>query len=175
MLLAHEGDTTLPAGETPNRGPGAGRASFACACAAGLKLFSTSGVDRIGRLGLRGQENRASPGHASSGPLSDKLGDWWCPDRILAGPGSTTGRVAGCCSWPGGSAPTLIRFRLAFTISQAAASALSMSPSFEVTATTMFFSGMNTTSAYHIVFDPLCQYTVYGISSPGSILIQPHA
>ena len=74
-----------------------------------------------------------------------------------------------------GSTPTLNCFTLAFTISHAAASACSKSPSFDVTATTMFFSGMNTTSAYHIVFDPLCQYTVYGISSLGSFLTQPHA
>ena len=46
---------------------------------------------------------------------------------------------------------------LDFTISQAADSACVMSPSFDVTATTIFMSGMNTTSAYHIVFDPLCQ------------------
>ena len=39
----------------------------------------------------------------------------------------------------------------------------------------MFFSGMNTTSAYHSVFDPLCQYTVYGISALGSFLTQPQA
>ena len=41
------------------------------------------------------------------------------------------------------------------SIPHAAASAAATSPSFDVTATTMFFSGMNTTSAYHIVFDPV--------------------
>src|SRR5207247_4553141 len=58
------------------------------------------------------------------------------------------------------SPSTLNWFAQAFTIFHAADSACLMSPSFEVTATTMFLAGMNTTSAYHIVFDPLCQYTV---------------
>jgi hypothetical protein len=48
-------------------------------------------------------------------------------------------------------------FALASTTAHAADSARTISPSFAVTATVMFFSGMNTTSAYYIVFDPLCQ------------------
>src|SRR4051812_45008011 len=73
------------------------------------------------------------------------------------------------------SPSTLNWFAQAFTTFHAADSAAWMSPSFEVTATTMFLSGMNTTSAYHIVFDPLCQYTVQGISRVGCLTTQPHA
>src|SRR5579872_2038615 len=73
------------------------------------------------------------------------------------------------------SSSTLNWFAQAFTTFHAADSAALMSPSFEVTATTMFLPGMNTTSAYHIVFDPLCQYTVQGISWVGCFTTQPHA
>src|SRR5262245_32407402 len=62
------------------------------------------------------------------------------------------------------SPSTLSWLAQAFTTFHAAGSACLMAPSFDVTATTMFLPGINTTSAYHIVFDPLCQYTVYGIS-----------
>jgi hypothetical protein len=50
-----------------------------------------------------------------------------------------------------------------------------MSPSFDVTATTMFCAGMNATTAYHFVFDPLIQYAVQGNSAVESLLTQPHA
>ena len=50
-----------------------------------------------------------------------------------------------------------VYFTLASTICQAADSASITSPSFDVTATVIFLPGMNATSAYHIVFDPLCQ------------------
>src|SRR5436309_8178900 len=73
------------------------------------------------------------------------------------------------------SSSTLNWVAQAFTTFHAADSAALMSPSFEVTATTMFLPGMNTASAYHIVFDPLCQYTVYGISLVGCFTTQPHA
>src|SRR5262249_22486906 len=66
-------------------------------------------------------------------------------------------------------------FALACTTAHAADSARTMSPSFDVTTTVIFLLGMNTASAYHIVFDPLCQYTVCGISSVGPFTTQPYA
>ncbi len=37
-----------------------------------------------------------------------------------------------------------------------------------------FAAEMNTTNAYHIVFDPLCQYKAYGFWELGIILTHPH-
>ena len=66
-------------------------------------------------------------------------------------------------------------FADAFTMSHAADSAFLISPSFEVTAMTVFVSGMKTTSAYHMVFEPLCQNKVCGMREPGSFFTQPQA
>ena len=71
------------------------------------------------------------------------------------------------------SPSTLYWLALACTTARAVDSARATSPSFDVTATVMFLPGMNTTSAYHIVFDPLCQYTLCGISVGGAKLYPP--
>ncbi len=66
-------------------------------------------------------------------------------------------RTAAKGDYLGNSAAAYRSLTAELTIAKPAASALVTSPSFEVTATTMFRSGMNATSAYHSVFEPLCQ------------------